>query len=186
MKWQRSWPTRLKKGLSEATGLLSTIRKGKILENSETLKHDPMEKMAMNMAEGLMDELEKEGKVKKRGKEAVQNPALFKGIQLYTGMMLTLGGAVLSNGRAFWLVILLSTLIFCLEICEIPFIQEKKKFPAQMVFSGSLLLIGILQIVETIGKNFNFNVFYLLLTLLGGLLMFLEVVISGSVKQGKG
>ena len=137
------------------------------------------------MAEGLMDELEKEGKAKKKVKEITQSRLLFKGFQLYTGMMLTLVGTALSSGRTTGFVILLIALLLCLEICEISFIPEKKKFPAQMVFSGSILLIGILQIVETIGKNFSWNVFYLLFILIGGLLMFLEVVQAGIVKQVK-
>ncbi|MHB8481344.1 MAG: hypothetical protein ACYDBV_01200 [Nitrospiria bacterium] len=155
------------------------------MESSEILKQNSMEKMAMNMAEGLIDELEKEGKSKKKGKETTQSRVSLKGFQLYTGMILTLGGAALSNGRATGVVLFLTALLLCLEICEVSFIPEKKKFSAQMVFSGSILLIGILQIVETIGKNFSFNVFYLLLTLLGGLLMFLEVVAGGNLKQGK-
>ncbi|MBI1822355.1 MAG: hypothetical protein HY036_05770 [Nitrospirae bacterium] len=65
------------------------------VQNSETLKHDPVEKVAMNMAEGLMDELEKEGKAKKKVKEIIQSRLLFKGFQLYTGMILTLVGTAI-------------------------------------------------------------------------------------------
>ncbi len=80
---------------------------------------------------------------------------------------------------------ILTALLFFTDIFEISFFSEKKKFPAQMVLAGSVVLIGIFQVIETIGKNFNLNVFYLLITLLGGVLMLIELARTGTSKTIK-
>ncbi len=67
------------------------------MEQTGMIKQESIERVAMNMAEGLMNELEKEEKVKKKGKEVSQSQILFKGFQLYSGIVLSLTGAVLSN-----------------------------------------------------------------------------------------
>ncbi|MFI5305123.1 MAG: hypothetical protein ACHQYP_10060 [Nitrospiria bacterium] len=152
------------------------------MEQPGTFKPDEIERVAMNMAEGVITELEKEEKVKKKGKEMSQHQILFKGVQLYTGMVLTLAGAVLSTGRAGWFVMVLTSLLFFTEIFEIPFLSEKKRFPAQMVLTASIVLIGIFEVIETIGKNFNLDVFYLLISLLGGVLMLIELARTGYSK----
>jgi hypothetical protein len=155
------------------------------MEQTGMIKQESIERVAMNMAEGLMNELEKEEKVKKKGKEVSQSQILFKGFQLYSGIVLSLTGAVLSNGRAGWYLMILTALLFFTDIFEIPFFSEKKKFPAQMVLAGSVVLIGIFQVIETIGKNFNLNVFYLLITLLGSVLMVIELARTGTSKTIK-
>lgn len=137
------------------------------------------------MAEGLMNDLEKEEKTKKKGKEGRQSQVLFRGFQLYSGIVLSLAGAVLSNGRAGLSVIALTASLFLTDIFEIPLLSERKKFPAQIVLTGAVVLISVFQVIETIGKNFNLNVFYLLITLLGGVLMLIELVRTGNLKDNK-
>ena len=79
----------------------------------------------------------------------------------------------------------LTAMLFFTDIFEIPFLSERKKFPAQMVLTGSAVLISVFQVIETIGKNFNLNVFYLLITLLGSFLMLIELARTGTSKTIK-
>jgi hypothetical protein len=156
----------------------------------ETIKHGtskqiPVEIMALNMAEGLMDELEKAGKTKKKEKEMTQDRLLSAGLQFYAGIILSLAGSVMASGRGTWFVIVLTVLLFLMDSLELSFMPEKKRFPAQIILGGTILLIAILQVSETIGKNFSLNVFYLLLTLLGGLFILIDVIKTGNAKQVK-
>jgi hypothetical protein len=155
------------------------------MDKIETFRQGSIERVAMNMAEGLINDLEKEEKSKKKGKEISQNQILFKGFQLYSGIILSFSGAVLSNGRAGWHLMVLTAMLFFTDIFEIPFLSERKKFPAQMVLTGSAVLISVFQVIETIGKNFNLNVFYLLITLLGSFLMLIELARTGTSKTIK-
>ena len=156
------------------------------MEQSDILKPDEIERVAMGMAEGIITELEKEEKVKKKGKEVSQNQILFKRLQFFTGMVLTFVGTVLSIGRVGWFVIVLTFLLFSTEIFEIPFLSEKKRFPAQMVLTSSIVLIGVFEVIETIGKNFNLDVFYLLVSILGGVLMLIELARTGNSQTTRG
>jgi len=156
------------------------------MEQSDILKPDEIERVAMGMAEGIITELEKEEKVKKKGKEVSQNQILFKRLQFFTGMVLTFVGTVLSIGRVGWFIIVLTFLLFSTEIFEIPFLSEKKRFPAQMVLTSSIVLIGIFEVIETIGKNFNLDVFYLLVSILGGVLMLIELARTGNSQTTRG
>jgi len=115
-----------------------------------------------------------------------QNQILFKGLQFFTGIVLTFVGTVLSIGRVGWFVIVLTFLLFSTEIFEIPFLSEKKRFPAQMVLTSSIVLIGVFEVIETIGKNFNLDVFYLLVSILGGVLMLIELARTGNSQTTRG
>ena len=156
------------------------------MEQSDILKPDEIERVAMGMAEGVITELEKEEKVKKKGKEVSQNQILFKRLQFFTGMVLTFVGTVLSIGRVGWFIIVLTFLLFSTEIFEIPFLSEKKRFPAQMVLTSSIVIIGVFEVIETIGKNFNLDVFYLLVSILGGVLMLIELARTGNSQTTRG
>jgi len=156
------------------------------MEQSDILKPDEIERVAMGMAEGIITELEKEEKVKKKGKEVSQNQILFKRLQFFTGMVLTFVGTVLSIGRVGWFIIVLTFLLFSTEIFEIPFLSEKKRFPAQMVLTSSIVIIGVFEVIETIGKNFNLDVFYLLVSILGGVLMLIELARTGNSQTTRG
>lgn len=140
---------------------------------------DPMERLVINLAEGVLEEYALEARAQTAGndKREVENIAMVtKGIQLYIGMILSLSGAILAAGRGATAVVILTGILFALELLETAIIPERKKTLALVMLSGSVLLVSVLEIVETVGRNFNMNVFYLIVMLIGSLLMFIEAV----------
>lgn len=101
---------------------------------------------------------------------------ITKGIQLYIGMILSLSCAILASAKGTTAVVVLIGILFVLELLETSVIPDRKKILALVMLSGSILLISVLEVANTIGSNFNMNTFYLVVMLVGSLLMFIEAV----------
>ena len=146
------------------------------------LKDDRMDLLAMRLAEGFIEELDGENRQKTIKEEAGKTMST-KGLQFHVGIMLCLTGAILASARGTTAIIVMAGVLFLLEVIETATIPDRKKPLIYVVLSGAILLISILQMVETVGKNFNMNVFYLLVILLGALLMMIEAIMGAFAKS---
>ncbi|MEW6324615.1 MAG: hypothetical protein AB1515_04445 [Nitrospirota bacterium] len=98
-----------------------------------------------------------------------------KNLLIYIGIALLLTGAAAATGEDMVLLLLGGITILALEVMALPTLSRKQNVLAQLTLSGALLIVSIIKLVESIGKNFAPQHLYLTMMLIGLILILIDV-----------
>ena len=104
---------------------------------------------------------------------ADRNPA-SKNLLMYIGIALLLAGATAATGEDMGLILFGGMAILTLEVAEFKPLSYKSGVLAQIILSSALLFVGIIKLVESIGKNFAPQHLYLTMMLVGLILILID------------
>lgn len=106
---------------------------------------------------------------------ANRNPS-FKNLLMYTGIMLVLTGTIAAKGEDMIIILLGGISILLLEAVEFKQLPYMNAVLVQLTISGALLLVGIIKIIESVGKSFTAHHLYLTMILIGLIFILIEGV----------
>lgn len=99
---------------------------------------------------------------------------LSKSLLMYIGIVLLFTGTIAAKGEDMGIILLGGIAILLLEVIEFKQLSYKKSILVQLILGNSLLLVGIIKLVESIGKNFTANHLFLIMILIGLILILIE------------
>ncbi len=104
---------------------------------------------------------------------ANRNP-LSKNLLMYIGIVLLLTGAMAAKGDDMGIILLSGIAILALEVVEFKQLSYQSSVLVQLILGSSLFLVGVINLIESIGKNFTAHHLYLTMMLVGLILILIE------------
>ncbi len=104
----------------------------------------------------------------------VSKDPLSKSLWLYIGIVLLLTGAIAAKGEDMGIILLSGIAILVLEGLEFKQLSYKGIVLVQLILGSALLFVGIIKLVESMGKNFTAHHLYLTMILIGVILILIE------------
>jgi hypothetical protein len=98
-----------------------------------------------------------------------------KNLLFYIGIALLLAGATAAKGEDMVILLLGGVVILALELMAPQTFSRTRSVLAQLTLSGALLIVSIIKLVESIGKNFAPQHLYLTMTLIGLILIVIDL-----------
>lgn len=99
---------------------------------------------------------------------------LSKSLLMYIGIVLLLTGTISAKGEDMGIILLGGIAILLLDVIEFKQLPYEKSILVRLILGSSLLLVGIIKLVESIGKNFTANHLFLIMILIGLILILIE------------
>lgn len=98
-----------------------------------------------------------------------------KSLLLYIGVALLLAGATAASGDDMGVLLFGGIAILALEVTAVQSLSRTRAILAQLTLSGALLIVAVIKLVESIGKNFAPQHLYLTMTLIGVILILIDL-----------
>lgn len=100
--------------------------------------------------------------------------SLSRSLLPYIGIVLFLSGSIAAKGEDMTILLIGGIAILLLEALEFKQTSHRNGPLVQLTISSALLLVVIIKIIESIGKNFTAHHLYLTMMLIGLILILIE------------
>ena len=104
----------------------------------------------------------------------VTQEPISKTLLIYIGIVLLLSGSIAAKGEDMVILLFGGLAILLLEIIVFKQGSHKSNVLVQLTLSSALLLVGVIKLIESVGKHFTAQHLYLTMVLIGLILISIE------------
>ena len=104
----------------------------------------------------------------------VTQEPISKTLLIYIGIVLLLSGSIAAKGEDMVILLFGGLAILLLEIIVFKQGSHKSNVLVQLTLSSALFLVGVIKLIESVGKHFTAQHLYLTMVLIGLILISIE------------